>query len=131
MSRPQPLDGAAIMRIQNKLALAEEEETATRKVLSEHEQRRQTLLWAHQQAGYEHHQRTSASGLYMTAYGSSKRHTARCNANMDFKERIDQKFQENLADVQKDIREATTAHDKAVEKVRDAKEELRRAERGF
>ena len=125
------IDPTAIATAQAAVALAETEESETRRILSELEQRKQTIQWGHRQAGYEHHSRTSASGLYMTAYGSSRRHTDRCNQNMDFKERVDQKFEENLADVQKDIKEAEKAHDRAVEKLRQAKETLCSAERGF
>ena len=124
-----PYDGATIMLAQNALANAKSEVAAAKLALSTQEQRKQTLLWAHQQAGYEHHQRTSASGLYMTAYGSSRSHMDRCNANMDFKERIDRKHEENLADCQSQIRQYEKDLEKAERKVSEAEEALRRLER--
>jgi uncharacterized protein YukE len=125
------IDPEAIRTAEQALALAETEETETRKVVNELETRRSTIQWAHQVAGHEHHSSTSASGLYMTGYGTSRRHMERCNQNMDRKESIDRTFEENMADVRRELVTAERAHDRAVEKVRQAKEDLRRAERGF
>jgi hypothetical protein len=99
--------------------------------LTEIELRRDSIRWAQQQAAHEYHSSTSASGLYMTAYGSSRRHLNQCNANMDRKQAIDRKYQENLDDVAEDLRWAGQKHDNAVEKVRQGSEELRSAQRGF
>ena len=125
------IDPATIEAAVKAVSEAEEEEVTARSVLTEIEERINLIRWAHEQSNYEYHSSTSASGLYMTAYGSSRRHLAKCNANMDRKEAIDKKFHENLADAQTDREGAEKKHDRAVEKLRQAKEQLCRAQRGF
>ena len=125
------IDQKVIEKAKEDVKSAEEEEIEARGILGEIELRRNTILWAHQQAGYEYHTTTSASGLYMTGYGSSRRHTDRCNSHMDRKQAIDQKFRENMVDVQGDIQWGQDKLDAAVEKLRKTKEALQRAERGF
>jgi hypothetical protein len=125
------IDLVAIQAAEIAVAAAETKELEARTELGQHELRMQTLRWAQQQAGYEYHNHISGSGLYMTAYGSSRRHTNRCNAAMDRKEQIDRKYVENMEDCQLRINEAAQIHDETVEKVRQAKEVLRNARRGF
>ena len=93
------IDPAAIQSAETALATAEAAEVEARAILTEIELRRDTIRWAQQQAAHEYHSSTSASWLYMTAYGSSRRHLNQCNANMDRKQAIDRKYQENLDDV--------------------------------
>ena len=50
---------------------------------------------------------------------------------MDRKQEIDRKYQENIEDCQRQMQAATQVYDKAAEKVRLAKEDLTRAQRGF
>jgi hypothetical protein len=125
------IDQAAIQTALRAVATAEAEEVTARATVTEHEKRMELLRWAQQQAAYEYHNNISGSGLYMTAYGSSRSHMNRCNAAMDRKQQVDQKYQELMASCQNDIRAATRVHDRAVEKVRQAKADLTRAERGF
>ena len=125
------IDLAAIEAAELRVATAEREEVEAREALAPHELRMETLRWAQQQAGYEYHNNISGSGLYMTAYGSTRRHINRCNASMDRKEKIDRKYMENIEDCQLQLNVASQIHDAAVEKVRQAKEDLRRARRGF
>ena len=125
------IDPAAVEAAQQVLEEAEAKEVEARSVLTEIEQRRDLIRWAHQQANHEHHSGTSASGLYMTPYGSSRRHLDECNANMDRKEAVDRKYEENLEDVKIDLDWAEKKHDEAVKKVREATEQLCRAKRGF
>ena len=121
----------AIQEAEKALEAAETEEVTARSTLTQQEQRMELIRWAQQQASHEYHSSISGSGLYMTAYGSSRRHMNQCNAAMDRKEKIDCKYQENIEDCQRHIQWATEIHDKTVEKVRQAKEALTRAKRGF
>ena len=125
------IDPVAVEAALKAVSEAEDEEIGARSILTEIEERINLIRWAHEQANYEHHASTSASGLYLTAYGSSRRHLDKCNANMDRKEAIDKKYHENLADAQTDREWAEQKHDETVEKVRKAKEDLCRAQRGF
>ena len=125
------IDPAVVEAAEKVVQEAETEEVEARGIVTEIEQRKDLIRWAHQQANHEHHSRTSASGLYMEAYGSSRRHMDECNANMDKKEAIDRKFEENMNDVQKDLEWSEKKHDNAVEKLREATEQLCRAKRGF
>ena len=125
------IDPAAVQAAEEILQEAETEQVEAKEILTEIEARRDLIQWAHQQANHEHHSRTSASGLYLQAYGSSRRHMDKCNANMDKKEAIDRKYEENMNDVQQDLDWAGKKHDKAVKKVREAVEQLCRAKRGF
>ena len=125
------IDPTAIEASEEAVAKAKTEELEAREAVSQEELRMETIRWAQQQASHEYHSNISGSGLYMTAYGSSRRHMNRCNAAMDAKERIDRKYEENIDDCQRCLRSATEIHDKAVEKVRQATETLVRAKRGF
>ena len=125
------IDPEAIQTAEKALETAEMEEVTARSTLTQQEHRMEIIRWAQQQAAFEYHNSISGSGLYMTAYGSSRRHMNRCNAAMDRKQKIDCKYQENIEDCQRHIQWAAEIHTKAAEKVRQAKEDLTRAKRGF
>jgi len=125
------IDAAAIEAAEIEVTAAESKELEAREALAEQELYRHNLGQAYRQACYEYHNAVSGSGLYMTAYGSSRRHMNKCNAAMDRKEALDRQYMENVEACQVLIRAAAEEHDKAVEKVREAREILRSARRGF
>jgi arginyl-tRNA--protein-N-Asp/Glu arginylyltransferase len=125
------IDPAAIQTAERAVATAEAELVTAKETLSQQESRMETIRWAQQQAAYEYHNNISGSGLYMTAYGSSRSHMNKCNAAMDWKQSVDQKYRENIEDCQRQIREASRVYDRAAEKVCQAKEDLTHAQRGF
>ena len=125
------IDPVAIQAAKEAVILAEAELVTAKENLSQQELRMETIRWAQQQAAYEYHNNISGSGLYLTAYGSSRRHMNRCNAAMDRKQEIDRKYQENIADCQSQMQAASQVYDRAAEKLRLAKEDLVRAQRGF
>ena len=83
------IDPEAIQTAEKALETAETEEVTARSTLTQQEHRMEIIRWAQQQAAFEYHNSISGSGLYMTAYGSSRRHMNRCNAAMDRKQEID------------------------------------------
>jgi chromosome segregation ATPase len=125
------IDPAAIQEAERAVANAEVEETSARAVVNQLEEQKRTLQWNHQRAGYEHHSATSAAGLYMTAYGSSRAHTDRCNRNMDRKEAVDQEFERNMEALRNELKTAEKNYEEALKKLVDARSQLTSAKRGF
>jgi uncharacterized protein YukE len=125
------INPVAIQAAEEAVTAAEAELLTAKETLSQQELRMETIRWAQQQAAYEYHNNISGCGLYLTAYGSSRSHMNRCNAVMDRKQEIDRKYQENIEDCQRQMQAASQVYDRAGEKLRLAKEDLTRAQRGF
>ena len=125
------IDPRLIETAQSAVELAESRELATRSTLNDLEDQKKTLRINHRQACYDHHMHTSASGLYMTAYGSTPSHLQRCNENMDRKEELDRNFDSALKALQLLLNEAERMHDISIQELETAKYDLIRAQRGF